>query len=160
MKRIAIMAVVVLACVSAAAAVGAAAQGKLPKMITLGSLSRTYEPVRFDHEKHLSLANGCEDCHHQHRGMEVAGCAECHRFNPATFRANLRVEKVLPCKDCHMAVERPGAKGQLDLKTAYHNACNKCHWGEVNSKNLAGCTESCHVAKVAGKQEKAKPAKK
>lgn len=160
MKKIAIPAVAMLICIAAAAGVGFAAEGKLPKMIKLGSLSKSYEPVNFDHEKHLSLASGCEDCHHQHRGMQIKSCPDCHRFNPASFRANLRLDRVLPCKDCHMATERPGAKGQPDLKTAYHNACNKCHWGEVNSRNLTGCTESCHVPAGAGKAGKAKQGKK
>jgi hypothetical protein len=137
-----------------------AAEGKLPKIIVLGSLSKTYEPVRFDHEKHLSLADGCEGCHHQHRLMPIQNCKDCHRFDPASFRKNVLQDRVLPCRDCHPAKDTPGATGQLGLKAAYHNACNKCHWGEVGAKNLSGCTEVCHVPKGAGKRENVEQGKK
>lgn len=151
MRRTAILSTIILMCVAAAAAVGTAAEGKLPKIITLGALSKTYEPVRFDHEKHLSLADGCAGCHHQHRSMPIRECKECHRFDPAAFRKNVLQDRLLPCRDCHPAKDTPGTEPQ-GLRAAYHNACNKCHWGDVGSKNLSGCTEVCHVPKGKGKQ--------
>jgi len=151
MKRTAILSAIIIICVGAAAAVGAAAEGKLPKIIVLDALSKTYEPVRFDHEKHLSLADGCAGCHHQHRSMPIQECKECHRFDTAAFRKNVIQDRLLPCRDCHPAKDTPGTEPP-GLKAAYHNACNKCHWGEVGSKNLSGCTEVCHVPKGAGKQ--------
>jgi len=128
----------------------------LPKIIVLGSLSKTYEPVKYDHAKHLSLADKCEDCHHQHRAMQIKTCTDCHRFNPASFKKNARHDTLLPCRDCHMATERPGASGQPDLKTAYHNVCNKCHWGQVNTKTLEGCTDVCHALKARDDRGKKK----
>jgi hypothetical protein len=158
-RKTAILTAAVILCACVFAAPGTAAEGKLPKIIILGALSKTYEPVRFDHAKHLSLADGCAGCHHQHRSMQIQSCKECHRFDPAAFKKNLLADRLLPCRDCHPTTENPGIGGQLGLKAALHNACNKCHWGEVNSKNLEGCTEMCHVRKggVKGvKQEKRK----
>ena len=56
------------------------------------------------------------------------------------------------------ASEKPGITGQPSLKVAYHQACLKCHWGDVGSagKNLGGCTEMCHVPKAPGAPEKKK----
>ncbi len=156
MRKPAILSAVVLLCVGAFAALGTAAEGKLPKIIVLGALSKIYEPIRFDHEKHLSLADGCAGCHHQHRAMQIKTCTECHRFNPATFKQNLMADRLLPCRDCHQRAENPGIQGTTSLRTAYHNACNKCHWGEVGNKNLEGCTEVCHVPKGQGKKKTGK----
>jgi len=134
------------------AAHAAAPAGELPKVLTLGSLAKVYEPVRFDHAAHVSMVGGCADCHHQHRSMQVQACRDCHRFDPAQFRKNLMVDRLLPCRDCHDPVERPGAGGVPSLKAAYHRACLKCHWGEVGSagKNLENCTEMCHTPKAPG----------
>ncbi|MEW6720560.1 MAG: cytochrome c3 family protein [Thermodesulfobacteriota bacterium] len=156
MRRTALLSAVVLLFLGAAAAVGAATEGKLPKVIVLGAMSKTYEPVRFDHEKHVSLADGCGGCHHQHRSMQVHACKDCHRYDPASFRKNVLADRLLPCRDCHPRAENPGISGMLGLRSAYHNACNKCHWGEVGSKNLGGCTEVCHLAKAPAKQESGK----
>ena len=140
------------------AAHGAIAGGNLPTTLMLGSLSKVYEPVRFNHAEHVSNAGGCADCHHQHRAMQVQACSECHRIDPAAFKKNIIAEKLLPCRDCHSASERPGSSGMPALKIAYHQACLKCHWGEVGSgrKNLESCTEVCHVPKVPEKGEKKK----
>jgi hypothetical protein len=153
-KKATVFLMAVFLCAGMSALPEATEADPLPKIIVLGSISKRYEPVRYDHAKHLSLADGCEGCHHQHKSMKIDTCKDCHRFDPATFRKNARPDKLLPCRDCHMATERPGATGQPDLKTAYHNVCNKCHWGEVNSKTLAGCTEMCHTPKGEGKGKK------
>jgi hypothetical protein len=143
--------------------VGIAAQGmasgeNLPKVLLLGSLSKVYEPVRFDHAEHVSMVGGCADCHHQHRAMQIQACSECHRIDSAAFKRNVLADKLLPCRDCHMASEKPGITGVPSLKAAYHQACLKCHWGEVGSagKTLEGCTEMCHVPKAREKQQEKK----
>ena len=140
------------------AAPGATAGGNLPTILILGSLSKVYEPVRFNHAEHVSMAGGCGDCHHQHRSLQIQTCSECHRFDPAAFKKNVLTDKLLPCRDCHSASEKPGSSGQPALKIAYHQACLKCHWGDVGSagKNLEGCTEMCHVPKVPENREKKK----
>ena len=137
---------------------GATAGGNLPTILILESLSKVYEPVRFNHAEHVSMAGGCGDCHHQHRSLQIQTCSECHRFDPATFKKNVLSDKLLPCRDCHSASEKPGSAGQPSLKVAYHQACLKCHWGDVGSagKNLKGCTEMCHILKVPGNREKKK----
>ena len=65
------------------------------------------------------------------------------------------------CLTCHgpgggVSLQVDFGVGTVDRATA----CNKCHWGEVGSKNLSGCTEVCHVPKGAGKQGDVKPGKK
>jgi hypothetical protein len=158
MKKATILPAVVFLCVGVFAAQGAVAGENPPKVLTLGSLSRVYEPVRFNHAEHVSMAGGCADCHHQHRALEIQTCSECHRFDPAAFRKNVLADRLLPCRDCHPASGNPGNGGEPALKIAYHRACFKCHWGEVGSagKNLGSCTEMCHVPKVPGNREEKK----
>jgi predicted CXXCH cytochrome family protein len=127
----------------------------LPKVLTLGSMANVYEPVRFNHAEHVSMAGGCADCHHQHGKVQVSSCTECHKFDPSDFRKNVIAAKIKPCGSCHTPVERPGSVG---LKTAYHLACFKCHKTDVGGgvKNLAGCTEMCHALKAKEKREEKK----
>lgn len=127
----------------------------LPKVLTLGSLSKVYEPVRFNHAEHISYAGGCADCHHQHVGMQVSPCLECHQIDPAVFRKNASASRLRPCGECHPVAERPPTserpKGvsHLELKAAYHQACMKCHRSDVGGgvKNLKDCTVMCHAMK-------------
>jgi hypothetical protein len=158
MKKAMIIPAAVFLWMGVFAAHGATTGGKLPTILILGSLSKVYEPVRFNHAEHVPLAGGCGDCHHQHRLLQIQTCSECHRIDPAAFKKNVIADKILPCRDCHSASERPGATGQPALKYAYHQACLKCHWGEVGSsgKNLEGCTEVCHAPKVPENREKKK----
>jgi hypothetical protein len=143
-----------------------AASGKdpvvdLPKILTLGSLSKVYEPVRFNHAEHVSYASGCADCHHQHIGMQVSPCLECHRVDASVFRKNASASRLKPCGECHPAAERPPGterpKGvsHVELKSAYHQACMKCHKSDVGSgvKNLQDCTVMCHAMKGPKKGE-------
>src|SRR5512134_505567 len=114
----------------------------VPKVLTLGSLSKNYEPVRFDHAEHISFAGGCADCHHQHIGMQVSPCLECHRIAPSVFRNNASAGKLQPCGGCHPASEKSKGISHVELKAAYHQACMKCHKSDVGSgvKNLKDCT--------------------
>jgi predicted CXXCH cytochrome family protein len=136
----------------------ATAGGGVPKDLVLGSLSRDYEPVRFNHSGHVSMAGGCADCHHQHGSVEVRSCTECHRIDLSAFRKNVDAGRIKACKDCHAASPRPGDVGKPGLKAAYHQACFKCHRGEVGSvgKDPKGCTEMCHVLKGQAKLEEKK----
>jgi hypothetical protein len=158
MKKATSIAAALFVWMGVVAANGAAAAADLPKVLTLGSLSKVYEPVRFDHAEHVSMANGCGDCHHQHRALQIQACSECHRIDPAAFKKNVAVDKLLPCRDCHGASEKPGANGMPPLKVAYHQACLKCHWGDVGSagKNLEACTEMCHAPKARDQKEQKK----
>lgn len=133
----------------------------VPNVLTLGSLSRVYEPVRFNHGEHVSYSGGCADCHHQHVGMQISPCLECHQIDPSVFRKNANASKLKPCGECHPAAERQPAsersKGvsNVELKSAYHQACMKCHKSDVGSgvKNLKDCTVMCHALKGQKKGE-------
>ena len=102
--------------------------------------------MRFDHAEHISAVGGCEKCHHQHRSMQVQSCSECHRIDSSYFKKNLIAGTLKPCGECHAVVNRPGDRGRLELKAAYHQACFKCHKEEVAGKPK-GCTGMCHVKK-------------
>jgi len=121
----------------------------VPKILTLGSLSKVYEPVRFNHAEHISSAGGCADCHHQHIGMQVSPCLECHRIDAPAFRKNANAGKLKACSECHPASERSKGISHVELKAAYHQACMKCHKSDVGSgvRNLKDCTVMCHALK-------------
>ena len=129
--------------------------GNVPKVLVLGSLSKVYEPVRFDHAEHISTAGGCEECHHQHRSMQVSSCLECHRIDSSVFQKSVNAGTLKACGECHAVSNRPGDRGRLELKAAYHQACFKCHKEEV-AGNPKGCTGMCHQTKVEEKGEKKK----
>lgn len=153
--------IIVVACVlllGVSAGAGSEAGGNVPKVLTLGSLSKIYEPVQFNHSEHVSSAGGCADCHHQHGPVQVQACSECHRIDPSVFKKNVNAAALKPCRDCHPASARPGDVGRPGLKAAYHQACFKCHRGEVGSvgKDPKGCIEMCHVPKAQAKLEKNK----
>jgi hypothetical protein len=152
-KKTTILLAVMLLCIGVSASSEPTALGNIPKDFVLGSLSKIYEPVRFNHAEHISAAGGCADCHHQHGEIQVSACAECHPIDPSVFKKNLRVGKLKACGECHPASARPGSIARRELKDAYHKACFKCHRSDVGSgvKNLEGCTEMCHVLKAPGK---------
>jgi predicted CXXCH cytochrome family protein len=112
---------------------------------TLDSLSDIYGAVQFDHSKHVSMADNCGTCHHEH-GKNNQVCMDCHDLNKSTFR-NSVVRSFMACKSCHDASNRdnPGMPG---LKTAYHRVCFDCHRGMGNiGSEPSGCTEICHAKK-------------
>lgn len=124
-------------------------------------LERFYKQVKgakefaIDHAEHISAVGGCEECHHQHRSMQVQSCSECHRIDPSFFKKNVNAGTLKPCGTCHPVSNRPGDRGRLELKTAYHQACFKCHKEEVAGKPK-GCTGMCHVPKGGESREKKK----
>jgi hypothetical protein len=128
---------------------GSGSAADLPKIVTLGSLSKIYEPVRFNHAEHISYAAGCAECHHQHIGLQVSPCLECHPIDSAAFRKNAKAEKLLPCGECHPASVQTKGASHVELKAAYHEACMKCHKKDVGSgvKSLKDCTVMCHALK-------------
>jgi hypothetical protein len=130
--------------------------GKMPQKIVLGSISRIYEPVSFNHASHVSNSGGCADCHHQHGQEASLSCGECHAIDPAAFKKSVKLAKMRPCHECHAPAypsENPGRPG---LQVAYHRACFKCHRGDVGSvgKDPQGCVEMCHVPKASAKLDK------
>lgn len=141
------LAVVLFSAISVAVDDGSASD--LPKIVTMGSLSKIYEPVRFNHAEHVSYAGGCADCHHQHIGLQVSPCLECHEVDSAAFRKNAKAGKLQPCAECHPASVQTKGKSHVELKAAYHEACMKCHKSDVGSgvKSLKDCTVMCHALK-------------
>jgi hypothetical protein len=127
----------------------------LPKVITLGTLSKIYEPVRFNHAEHVSYAGGCAECHHHHAGLQVSPCLECHPVDTVAFRKNAKTGKLRPCSECHPASVQTKGVSHVELKAAYHDACMKCHKSDVGSgvKSLKDCTVMCHTLKGKTKPE-------
>lgn len=158
MKKATIILVATALCIGVSASSETTAVGNVPKDLVLGSLSKVYEPVQFNHSEHVSAAGGCADCHHQHGSMPVHACLECHPIDPAVFKKSLNLGKFKSCRECHPATERPGSIARRGLKDAYHQACFKCHKTDVGSgvKNLKGCTEMCHALKAPEKRDEKK----
>lgn len=114
-------------------------------LFRLDSLVDKYEAVQFDHAKHVSIANNCGTCHHEH-GKNNLLCMDCHSISKSTFQSSV-VRSFTACKNCHAAVNRdnPGMPG---LKAAYHQVCFDCHRGMGNvGTEPKGCTEICHAKK-------------
>jgi hypothetical protein len=87
-----------------------------------------YEPVRFAHRAHASMAEmsgGCARCHHYNLTGAVLACKTCH-------------EPGQPSKTSDLS--KPGLKG------AYHRQCVNCH---RESGLDTKCDGSCHRAKAS-----------
>jgi hypothetical protein len=125
-----VAAIAFLAGISAAG--GTPAKRTVPDVLLLESLSKVYEPVRLDHAEHISTAG--------------------HRIDPSVFKKNVNAGTLKPCGECHAVSNRPGDRGRLELKAAYHQACFKCHKDEVEG-NPKGCTGLCHVPKAERNRE-------
>lgn len=158
MKKATIVSAALAVLAAICAAGGAGAGGDVPKVLTLGSLSRLYEPVPFNHSGHVSMAGGCADCHHQHGSTQVQACLECHRIVPSQFKKSVHPAALRPCRECHAASARPGEIGKPALQAAYHRACFKCHRGEVGDvgKDPKACAEMCHLSKAQAMLERKK----
>jgi hypothetical protein len=139
-----------------AAGTATTAGGKMPQIIILGSIAKTYEPVKFNHASHVSNASSCAECHHQHGTDQSLACGECHAIDSSAFKRSVKLSKMRPCGACHSATYPAGNPDRPWLKAAYHRACFKCHRGDVGSvgKDPKGCVEMCHVPRAQAKLEK------
>ncbi len=133
---------------AAGSGAGSSPGGKAPTKVVLGELSKAYGPVSFDHAKHVGMASGCGDCHHQHGTEKSLSCKECHALDDAAFRRSVNAPVFRSCKGCH-APSRTEDLERPDLKVAYHRACFKCHRGDVGTVGTdpKGCVEMCHAKK-------------
>ncbi len=88
--------------------------------LTIGRLSQVYEPLKFNHDKHMDIESNCAACHH-HSGQETPTCSSCH--GPGDQGAKKR--------------------NIAGLKGAYHGLCIGCH------KKISGPAEcnGCHKKK-------------
>jgi hypothetical protein len=132
------------------------AGGKMPQKVVLGSISRQYEPVQFNHASHVSNAGGCADCHHQHGHEASVSCVECHAIDSSAFKKSVKLAKLRPCRECHAPAHLSDNPGRPSLQVAYHRACFKCHRGDVGSvgKDPKGCVEMCHSPKAQAKLDR------
>lgn len=96
-----------------------------PDVVMLADLEDLYEPVPFDHQGHVRMADmsaGCTYCHHHTaEGTRPAACRSCHATAPARETTAM-----------------PGLKG------AYHRQCLSCH---VEWSHDTACS-ACHVPKA------------
>lgn len=95
----------------------------IPETVTIGSLSKTYEPSVLPHRKIVAaMVAGMKDSKlaGAFHATDAAVCQGCHHNSPAS--------KTPPrCGNCHPAVETTNASPRPALKAAYHNQCMGCH---------------------------------
>jgi hypothetical protein len=118
-----------------------------PATIQIDRLVDLYGPVTFDHDKHATrYAEGCGDCHHQHREADKQPCKRCHAIDAEQFKASV-TRSFRPCSNCHTEYD-PSALDTPSLKVAYHEVCFSCHrkTGDVG-KTPASCGQLCHSKK-------------
>jgi len=85
-----------------------------------------YGPVRFMHNKHMTVSGDCVTCHH---------------YRPEGKNESETVR----CRACHQEAFNPDVPGRTGLKAAYHLKCFGCH-KEVK-KGPVNCT-GCHEKNV------------
>jgi len=128
---------------------------EIPDVIMLNSLASLYEPVRFDHARHIKVMRDCGACHHHTIGApsDDRNCGRCHQ--------SMEPKPAVACRQCHAANpftaeylkathedknryhrDKPG------LKAAYHLSCTGCH---EKGSGPTGCTD-CHERTDAGNQ--------
>jgi hypothetical protein len=118
-----------------------------PGVLQLDQLEGSYGPVTFDHAKHATrYADGCGDCHHQHRANDGNPCKRCHSIDAAQFKASV-TRNFSRCGRCHGDYD-PQTPEVPDLKVAYHEVCFSCHrtTGDVGT-SPQNCEELCHAKK-------------
>jgi hypothetical protein len=128
---------------------------EIPNVITLKSLARLYEPVKFDHALHINSLQDCGTCHHHVIGApsDDRNCGRCHQ--------TMQAQQAAACRKCHAAepFTAETLKAQQEdknryhrdkpgLKAAYHLSCTGCH---EKGKGPTGCTD-CHARNDAGDQ--------
>lgn len=136
-------------CVAPALCIGA----PIPDTITINTLEKLYDKVKFNHAKHIAAIKDCGDCHHHTTGtlMEDPNCARCHKYGNES--------KTVSCKGCHsvnpFSAETLAEKASNQatyhrdkpgLKGAYHQSCIGCH---AKKGGPTGCLD-CHGRKKEG----------
>lgn len=95
----------------------------IPQTVTIGSLSKDYEPSVLPHRQIVqAMLDGMKDSKlaGAFHATDAAVCQGCHHNSPAS--------KTPPrCGNCHQAVETTAASARPTLKAAYHNQCMGCH---------------------------------
>ncbi|MEF2146260.1 MAG: cytochrome c3 family protein [Desulfovibrionaceae bacterium] len=96
---------------------------EIPEFVTIGSLSKEYQPSEFPHRKIVqTLIKGMKDdqlAQAFHQG-DKAVCAGCHHNSPLSA-------KPPRCASCHDRPFDEATPGRPGLKAAYHSQCMSCH---------------------------------
>lgn len=92
-----------------------------PDTISIGAISKIYEPLKFTHDKHMEIESNCSACHHHSEQGATPTCASCHSDG----------DKVAKKRNI------------IGLKDAYHGLCIGCH---KKISGPSGCT-GCHNKK-------------
>lgn len=111
----------------------------IPETVTIGILSREYEPAKLPHRKIVETLlerqknNRMATAFHTD---EAALCRGCHHNSPPS--------KTPPqCVSCHGIDMKPSADSLPSLKAAYHQQCITCH-ERMQQKPLATECADCH----------------
>ncbi|NOZ62975.1 MAG: cytochrome c3 family protein [Calditrichaeota bacterium] len=100
--------------------------------IIIYEIEEKYGPVKFDHNKHLHMAETLGDC------------ADCHHHTP--------LKKKFPkCSECHEPDFSMTNLAEIELKAAYHRKCVGCHveWSKKTDCNYCHSTNGKNGEKTS-----------
>ena len=123
-----------------------------PETAEIGVLSKYYEPVEFDHQMHVDIAEDCSVCHHHTTGTGTTNiyCSRCH--------SQRKEMATVACADCHStepfsaeSIHRQSQENLFHVDVtglvgAYHQNCLGCH---QKMDGPTGC-QDCHARTEAG----------
>ncbi|MFW5487316.1 MAG: acidic tetraheme cytochrome c3 TmcA [Desulfovibrio sp.] len=127
MKKIALIAVLVLSMAFMAFALAGAGEEEQPRIETIDAFGTLQRPASlFNHDQHMELAeDNCTVCHHVYKdGKLVEG----------------ESSEDVPCSECHKL--QPTKDNSMPLQKAYHKNCISCH--EAKGKGPVMCGQ-CHT---------------
>lgn len=117
------------------------ASDDIPEDVTIGTLSKRFEPVEFPHGVHVErlrsdIAESAMATHFH--GHEDAVCQGCHHHTPIGA-------KPPKCGNCHGQPFNTSDPFRPGLLAAYHLQCNECH-RNMDIMDASDC-EVCHAKK-------------
>jgi hypothetical protein len=100
---------------------------KPPATVTIDAAAKKQPAVKFAHDKHITRAKTCDQCHHDSKGL--------------TADSKVEVKK---CSACHLGPKPPvPSMREMSLtKNPFHIKCLGCH--KEGKKGPTKCTE-CHI---------------
>jgi len=117
------------------------ATSEIPDSVSIGILSKKYEPVVMPHRRHVDRLmqniKGSKIATHFH-GHEDIICQGCHHNSPVGIKPPL-------CESCHGIHFDESVLAVPRLKEAYHQQCLGCHQN-MNIKEPSDCV-GCHAEK-------------
>ena len=120
----------------------AAAKVSLPDTVEIGSLSKQYAPVSFNHSAHMdylkTAAKGelAKAFHNQPDTL----CQGCHHNTPSGMTPP-------KCGTCHGKTATKDEPARPDLMAAFHNQCIQCHQAMGVEPVKATDCKGCHAPK-------------